>query len=279
MVDLVRFVAAMTNKISIDGIEYEFPAQPGVLGQLTAEFKTENPDIRKVSGLVNDDLGLAAEVVKSANSPYFGVSGRIGSVQQAVYFLGLAQVFSLVNGVMLRRVFPRNDLLMDQLWDNSSTRGAIMARLARNVSVPMDRAYTVGLFQDCGVAVLSARFPNYRMTWEQICWLPSSTSVEQGEYKIDHPMLSALLVARWGLSEEIGHAVRLHHDIDQLDALEVTDQTKILVSLSVLANFVLARALSQNASLWKASFAQASTMLNVPLVVAEKWAEQASLYL
>ena len=266
----------MANRVTIDGIEIEFPARPGVLAKLTAELESEAPDFRKVSGLVNDDLGMASEVVKSANSPYFGVSGRIDSVQHAITFLGLSHVLSLVTGVMLRRVFPGNDPLMEQLWDNSTTRAAIMAQLARKASQPVDRAYTVGLFQDCGVAVLAALAPDYRLTWERICWLPDATAAERSEHITDHPTLSALLAEQWGLSDEIAQAVRMHHDIDRMDALEASERTRSLVALSVLANFVLARALSQNASLWKGAFSQASNMLNVPLALAQNWVEEAS---
>jgi HD-like signal output (HDOD) protein len=266
----------MSNTVSIEGIEIEFPARPGVLAKLTAELEAEQPDLRHVSELVNDDLGLAAEIVRTANSPYFGVSGRIDSVQQAINFLGLSQVFSLVTGVMLRRVFPRDDPLMDELWDNSTRRAAIMALLARKAALPADRAYTVGLFQDCGVVVLAALSPNYRLTWQQICWLPDATLEERSENAIDHPTISASLVEQWGLSEEIEHAVRMHHEIDRLEASGMSERTRGLVALSVLANFVLARAQSQNASLWKDSCGRAAAMLNVALPVAQTWAEQAT---
>jgi HD-like signal output (HDOD) protein len=269
-------VASATNKVTIDGIEIAFPARPGVLARLTAELEGGNPDFRQVSALINDDLGLAAEVVKTANSPYFGVSGRISSVRQAITFLGLSHVLSLVTGVMLRRVFPGNDPLMEQVWDNSARRAAIMARLARNASVPVDRAYTMGLFQDCGVVVLATLAPDYRLTWDRICWLPDATAEERAAHIVDHPTLSASLVGQWGLSDEIAQAVRLHHDIERLDAADASARARSLVALSVLANFVLARALSQNASVWKAQFSLASTMLDVPLEVAQLWAEQAT---
>jgi len=269
-------MATVTNQVTIDGIEIEFPARPGVLAKLTTELEAEDPDFRKVLELVNDDLGLAAEVVRTANSPYFGVSGRIGSVRKAINFLGLSHVFSLVTGVMLRRVFPDDDLLISELWENSTRRATIMARLARNTSVPVDRAYTVGLFQDCGVAVLAALAPNYRLTWNEICWLPDATSVERHDHVLDHPTVSSSLVEQWGLPDEIAIAVRLHHDIDRLDTLKVSARACTLVALSAIANFVLARALSQNASLWKVSFSQAATTLNVPLEVAQQWAEEAT---
>jgi len=265
------------NRVTIDGIEIDFPARPGVLTRLAAVLETEEPDFHEVSQLVNDDLGLAAEVVRSANSPYFGVSGRIASVQQAINFLGLSHVYSLVTGVMLRRVFPGNDHLMDELWDNSTRRAAIMARLARNTAVPVDRAYTVGLFQDCGVAVLAALMPNFRRTWKQVCWLPDAPAVERREHMLDHPTISASLVEQWGLSDEIAQAVRRHHDIDRMDT--IPERIRSLVALSVIANFVLARALSQNASLWKIPFSQASTVLKLPLALAQTWAEQVSTLL
>ena len=83
----------------------------------------------------------------------------------------------------------------------------------------------------------------------------------------------------WGLSDEIEHAVRMHHEIERLEASGASgasERTRGLVALSVLANFVLARAQSQNASLWKDSFGRAAAMLNVALPVAQTWAEQAT---
>lgn len=266
----------MTNEVTIDGVEIALPARPGVLAELSTELDAEEPDFGKVSALVNCDLGLAAEVVRVANSPYFGVSGRIASVQQAINFLGLSQVFNLVTEVMLRRVFPANDPLVDALWDTSTERAGLMARLARNTSVPLERAYTAGLFQDSGVAVLAELVPNYRPTWNRTRWLPNAPQIERLEHVIDHPAVSASLVEQWGLPEEIARAVRLHHDIDELDASPVSARARSLVALSVLANFVLVQAMSHDTSMWEASFGKASEMLGVPLMVAQTWAEQAS---
>ncbi len=265
----------MTDKITFDDIEFELPARPGVLAQVSAELELEDPDFKKVSALINTDLGLAAAVVKTANSPYFGVSGRIGSVQHAINFLGLSQVFSLVSGATLRGIFPKNDALMDELWDISTQRAALMARLARNTHVPADRAYTTGLFQDCGVVMLAARVADFRGTWERTRWMPDAPSIERSEHVTDHPTLSALLVQHWGLPDEIAQAVRFHHEIERLAGLQVSGRTRSLVALSVLANYVLVQALSQDATPWEASLDQAAALLEVPTMVVQAWAEQA----
>jgi len=256
--------------------EFELPARPAVLFELSAEIDAEDPDFRKVSALINKDLGLAAAVVSTAGSPYFGLSGRITSVQQAINFLGLSQVFSLVTGVMLRRVFPEHDPLVEAVWALSATRASLMARLARNTKVPADRAYTTGLFQDCGVILLAVLAPEYRQTWQRTRWLPDAAAVELREHEIDHPTLSALLVESWGLPAEIAQAVKFHHQIDSLAALGLPARSRSLVALSVLADFVLVRALTKDASLWEAPFNTASAILEVPPMTSQTWVEQAS---
>jgi len=229
-----------------------------------------------VSALINKDLGLASAVVSTANSAYFGVPGRITSVQHAINFLGLSQVFSLVTGVMLRRVFPDNDPLVQAVWDISAKRASLMARLARNTKLPPDRAYTAGLFQDCGVVLLSVLAPDYRETWQRTRWLPDAARIEWDEHEMDHPTLSALLVENWGLPAEIALAVKYHHQIDTLETLDLTARSRSLIALSVLADYVLVRALTPDASLWEAEFGIASTMLAVPPMTSQTWVEQAS---
>ena len=185
-------------------------------------------------------------------------------------------MFSLVTGVMLRGVFPENDPLMDQLWEVSSKRAVLMARLARHTAVAADRAYTVGLFQDCGAVSLANRVIDYRQTWLRTRWQPNGPVIERREHVTDHPTLSALLVQHWGLPDEIAQAVRFHHEIDKLEDLSLPARTRRLVALSVIANFVLVQAVSQDAPLWESALGQAATILDVPSMVVQAWSEQAS---
>jgi len=271
-------VTTIAEIATLDDIELELPARPAVLAELSAELKASDPDYRKVSNLVNKDIGLAAAVVKTANTPFFGIAGRITSVQQAIHFLGLAQVFSLVTGVMLRRAFPENDSLISALWDVSTKRAAVMSHLALNTSVPPDRAYTVGLFQDCGVALLTMRSREYRQTWEDTRWLPNGPTIELSRHVVAHPSLSALLVKHWGLAGEIVDAVKHHHDMDELDTLD-SSRTQSFVALSVFANYGLVQALSQDASPWAESVDKAAAILDLSPLATEAWIVQANMLL
>src|SRR5262245_36768116 len=216
-------------------LKAELPPRPAVLASLTEQMHSDDPDIGRVSALVSADVGLGAAVVKTVNSPYFGLGRQVASVQQAVTYLGLGAVFGIVTGALLRRSFPSSDALMERLWEDSARRGMLMGRLARDLKVlAPDRAYTCGLFEHCGMALLLMHAPGYAELLKQD---PDDLQMfERERYGCDHAALGQALVRTWGLPEEIGLAVQHHHDLTRLDGLDVSWPARQLIALSVLVN-------------------------------------------
>jgi HD-like signal output (HDOD) protein len=232
-------------------LDTELPAMPAALASLGAEMQKEDPDFQRVSMLVNADVGLAAAVVKIANSPFVGLGRKIGSVQQAVLYLGLAEVFSVVTGLLLRRSFRGGGQAMERLWDTAARRASWMSWLSRGTgSVKSDRAYTCGLFEDCGMAVLLLRAPGYAQTLAQIESADNPREVERQQHGLDHEVLSQALVRAWGLPDTIALAVRHHHDIATLEALELPAETQVLIALSACANEAVARNRGRTVTGW-----------------------------
>ncbi len=179
-------------------LQAELPPRPAVLTALNDEIQSEEPDLNRVSDLVSGDVGLAAAVIKTVNSPYFGLSRQLASVQQAVTFLGLAEVFGIVTGACLRRSFVSNDPMMEQIWDESAARGASMRRLASELHVlAPDRAYTCGLFENAGMALLLVHAPGYAHTASQAGGGMALMERERVRYGVDHPTLGQALMRTW----------------------------------------------------------------------------------
>jgi HD-like signal output (HDOD) protein len=221
-------------------LQVELPPRPAVLSALTGEMQSDEPDLNRVSELVSSDVGLAAAVIKTVNSPYFGLSRQVASVQQAVTFLGLAEVFGIVTGALLRRSFVSADPLMEKLWDTSAARGALMRRLASGLHVlAPDRAYTCGLFENAGMALLLAHAPGYAHTVAQAGDGIALMERERVRYGVDHGMLGQALMCTWGLPEELALAVRQHHGLLQLQGDEMPLLARQLIALSTMANAAL----------------------------------------
>jgi HD-like signal output (HDOD) protein len=243
-------------------LDIELPPRPVVLQHLGLEMQKEDPDFVRVSELVNSDVGLGAAVVKVANSPYVGLGRRISSVQQAILYLGLGEVFSLVTGLLLRRSFESADPAMDRLWELASHRAALMSWLAREVpGVPSDRAYTCGLFEDCGMAVLLLRAPGYAHTLAQIEAAPNPQELERAQHGLDHVVLSQALVRAWGLPDSIATAVRHHHAGMELDRLQIPEESRLLIALSMAANEALARRQGRTRGTWVQEVRQVGAVL------------------
>lgn len=247
-----------------DILETELPAKPVVLTKLGAEMQKEDPDFGRVSELVNADVGLASAVVKIANSPYIGLGRRIASVQQAVLYLGLGEVFSVITGLLLRRSFKTNSPDMDRLWDISGRRAAYMNWLARSFHVVNgERAYTCGLFEDCGMGVLLLRAPGYANTMKAMETAANPRELERQQHGLDHVLLSQALVRAWGLPDCIALAVRCHHDVEHLESLAVTPESRSLVALSACANELLFRSTHRGNSAWASCAEQVARVIGV----------------
>lgn len=57
--------------------------------QIEEECSKPAPDLKKVSTIITRDVGLAAAVLKTVNSPFYGLARKIDSIQRATPLLGL----------------------------------------------------------------------------------------------------------------------------------------------------------------------------------------------
>lgn len=243
-------------------LSVELPPRPGVLAELGVEMQKAEPDFDRVSELMSADIGLGAAVIKTANSPYIGLGRRVTSVQQAIYYLGLAEVFVIVTGLLLRRAFPSTDPSMEQVWEVSAKRAALMGKLARDLrGLPRDRVHTCGLFENCGMAVLVIYAPGYSRSFAQIDAAPNPQELERTQYGLDHTVIGEALVRTWGLSEEVALAVRYHHDLLELDALTLPMESRMLIALSAVVTEALARSAGRHREEWAAESTVAAAAL------------------
>ena len=165
------------------------PPCPAVVAALQEEVRRSEVDYHKIIRLISGDLGLAASMMKTANSPFFALRKKVQSVSQATAVLGLKNVINIVNGLVLQRALSPKGVSMERFWDRSNDHAMISARLARRVpGLNSEDAYTFGLFHDCGIPILMQRFPNYRET-------PALAAVRQKQYW--SPRMTVMEPIKW----------------------------------------------------------------------------------
>jgi HD-like signal output (HDOD) protein len=194
------------------------PPCPKVVASLVQEARSDDPDFGKLDKLLSGDVGLAAAVLKTANSPYYGLGKKAQSVKQALVVLGLRTVSSIVTMLALQKAFAATGISLDRFWERTNYHAIACARLARSLhAVPAEGAYTFGLFNDCGIPILAQRFPDYKETLKQANIEDRPFVVIENErHNTSHTMVGSILARNWQLPETICLAIREHHALELL---------------------------------------------------------------
>lgn len=193
------------------------PPRPTILTELMAERTKPEPDMRKVVSLISSDVSISAAMLKTVNSPLYGLRSKVASVQQAIQFLGLKNVANLLTGLVLKNSFAGSAQTMERFWESAAHVAMISHSLAGMLpGVPKDEAYTFGLFRDCGIPAMMLKFPDYKDTLAEAnsSRNESFTDIEVRKHGVAHTTVGSVMAKSWYLPDMISSAILNHHNHD-----------------------------------------------------------------
>ena len=234
----------MAAEISQENVEklvggINIPPRPTVLLELMEERGKDEPDLQKVARLIASDVALSAAMLKTVNSPFFGLRKKMDSVVQAVTMMGLKNVTNIVTGLMLRIAIGGKNVTLDRFWDSADQVATLCAFLAKRLpGISSDEAHTYGLFQDCGIAILMQKFPDYKDTLFAANANDDTlfTDVEDQRHSTNHATIGYLMAKGWNLPGNICEGIMRHHDITIYTMPNsIQPQIRTLIALTRLA--------------------------------------------
>jgi HD-like signal output (HDOD) protein len=239
-------VIMLRNELVTIGI----PPRPAVVASIENEMRSDAPNYGELEKIISIDVGLSASLLKIANSSFFGFSGNVRSVKEALQILGLNSVAAAITALSLRKAFAHVPN-MERFWDSSARIAQLSGWLATQLTFPerkikAEEAYTVGLFRDCGIPILMANYSDYidilkAANSEEI---KPFTEIENDEMGVDHAMIGAKLAKEWLLPSEFQTAIEFHHDratIDGSVAHPASEAARYFIALSQLAEYLFQR--------------------------------------
>jgi HD-like signal output (HDOD) protein/ActR/RegA family two-component response regulator len=195
------------------------PSLPSLHAKVLQELQSEECSLQKIGETVSQDVGMTAKLLQLVNSSFFGLPHRVSSATEAVLFLGVETVRSLMISL---HAFAEHDrrvpagFSLSELWRHSMGVGILARDIARAETSDeriMNDACTAGLLHDVGKMVLASALPrkysqavafarrNQCPLWEAERTVFGSTHAEVGAY----------LLGLWGLPGPIVEAVAFHH--------------------------------------------------------------------
>ncbi len=201
----------------------ELPAMPSLaqrIIQLNANPYAHAEDLAK---LVERDPSLSAQIVRYAQSPFYGYPGKIASVRQAISrVLGYDMVMNMALGIAAARPFKLpvdGPLGLGEFWRHATYSATLMQSLCK--IIPREKrprpgtAYLTGLLHNFGFLLLGHLFPKeFNVLSKAIRKEPEIPVVEQEQrlLGISHMEMGGWLMEAWNMPEEILVTQREHHN-------------------------------------------------------------------
>lgn len=196
----------------------DIPIIPETLNRILNEIENDKSSAKELGEIIREDPVLTAQLLKIANSPYYGRARQISSVSKAIVLIGFKEVRNIVIGLSLTSAFPTNvtinNLNLKDLWLHSIGTAIASQMIAKKVpGLDADELFTAGLVHDIGCAVMFCCFEkelkeliNY-MEKERVSFLDAESSLG-----IFHTEIGAFLGAKWGFSDMLINVIRSHHN-------------------------------------------------------------------
>ena len=169
------------------------------LAQLTAQ---EVPDAGRLARLIQSDPALAGELMRVANSPALRPRAAIVSLQQAVSWLGVAEVRNIAMAVMLRGevfVAPGHEAESEALWQEAWLAGLWAKEIARERRKHVESAYLAALMHRTGAALTLKILGDFERAQRAPVTSPEVTALVT-EFE---PRYGRLLMSSWCLPEDV----------------------------------------------------------------------------
>lgn len=215
----------------VDGLD-ALPSMPPTYDAIRRAVSAGIGDVDQLTRILEAEPSIAAGVLELVGSGYFGRARGIGSVRQAIPYVGV----DLLKGLSLvAHVTCALDEAGGAKPGARHREGLLTARLVRAFLGPerAEEGFTAGLVHDIGETVMSACLGEaYRSAVADASRTHQDLhDIEAERFGATHAQVGAYLLALWGLPLSIVEAVACHHepasfvydDVELVAAVHVAD--------------------------------------------------------
>ncbi|NRB79674.1 MAG: HDOD domain-containing protein [Saccharospirillaceae bacterium] len=216
----------------------------------------KNGNITDLSALIASDIGLSSSILKTINSPIYGMNRTISDISQAVMLMGMDSASTLISGILIKQSFKGDSAInFERLWDNASLVAQTMVFIGQNINdkIPPENLYTAGLFHDCGIAAMSMRYTSTYLDTLLLANEDYSKNQVEHEDRIhgtNHAIMGYFIASGWKLPRDICVVILNHHEQDFLDINKHHNENLMYATLKVADNMLSNIKRGQNINGW-----------------------------
>ena len=195
------------------------PTLPAVAIRVLELCQQEQLDLNQIGNTISSDPALAVKLMRTANSPIFGLRREVTSIPYAVSLLGLNAIRTLVLSFSLTKACQTgNRPGLKDYWRRSLLAALAARELCEGPNVGMrEEAFLSGLLQDIGMLALA------QALGQQYAKLLKGAKrdhdnlvvLEREAFGGDHALVGAWLLERWRMPATLAKIVAGSHEPPQ----------------------------------------------------------------
>lgn len=203
----------------IQSSDTELPTLSVIVDNILEAASKESTTTDDLAEIINYDPGITNKLLMLANSVYYGQRNPVDSIKRAITVIGFDEIIGITLGMSVLSAFAEKNqglgLDVKALWIHSIGTATAAKEIARRANPDIaKKIFIPGLLHDMGKILFSVNFKqDYRKVRESCLEQRKPLyRVEKLLMKIDHAVLSGLLMKRWRFPESILLPCRFHHN-------------------------------------------------------------------
>jgi HD-like signal output (HDOD) protein len=213
---------------------------PETYARLRRLLQQPNSTTAELAGVIEHDPGMAARILRLANSAFFGVPYKVNSISNAVKLLGMREIEHLVLAtevVQRFRSIPQDLVNIYSFW-HESVRCAVLARLFACQRIPrgdVDSVFSGALLCGTGHLIIYTRIPELgrKALLESRHRGQPLHEAERSVMGFHYAEVGAALAANWQLPEALRIVIANHIHPQQTERYR---EESALVALALAAS-------------------------------------------
>lgn len=196
---------------------------------------------RDIGHTISADIALTSQLLKIANSAYYGMPRKVSTVSEAVLILGMQALRNLALAAAacdtLKREMPGYCMAAGELWQHSIICAITAQLIARRTkAVRIEEAFVAGLLHDVGKVVLNIHVEHQFQAILALAELDAMPfhEAEKCVLGFDHAEVGAQVAEKWNLPSSLCSAIAGHHCLDRGSA--TPELTAIIYLANALCN-------------------------------------------
>ena len=206
--------------------------QRPVAAQVVSVANSDVTDARTLARILSSDIALAGRVMKLANSAYFGMRGRVTSLQFAVTVVGFTTVRTMAT-VALTNIDDESRV-PENFWDVTTSLALGASTLAPRFGERPPDSLCLGLLAQLGAALLHHNDPEgYAEIVAAEPTYRGRRSAETRRYGINSLRLTSVALEQWGFPAALTTPLKEIDDYQMMDGALLRAAFEVAARLTI----------------------------------------------